>query len=194
MERHSNYHHGIFLNCFFVHEQTKSDIFQYKLYFFHPIVEHAGSEPEWLKPNIEVQSEKMHDNINITPTSPKGNTEPHTYSDHVRNLPPSENLRSSLTEESSEETQATFFDSPQLFSASSSLTSSTSPPTSGVPFPRKLPEISTRQDDVIDHRSVAIGRLKHVLEGIRYFDRQVDKIITQYGPHEGYTFSPSGKP
>lgn len=138
----------------------------------HEHFEPKTAETKWFETNyVSANQNTLAENNNIA-TSPTKNTESNTYSDHVRNLPNSEELQSSLTRDSPEETQPSFFDrsSSELFLASS-MTSSTSQPISGVPFPRKLPEITNRTDDVIDHRSVAIDRLKHVLERIKYFDR-----------------------
>lgn len=127
------------------------------------------ADTKWFKPKFETENDS---HVDTRPTSPAKNATSTTYSDHPRNLPLSDDLRSSIAQDSPGETQPTFFEcsTPELF-LSSSMTSSTTQAISGVPFPRKLPEITNKTDDVIDHRSVAIESLKHVLEGIKYFDR-----------------------
>lgn len=125
--------------------------------------EPTTSETKWFKPDCETPDQNA--SISSPPDVP--------YSEHARNLTLSEDLRSSLIQDSSDETQPSFFNisSSEVFLASS-MTSTTSQPISGaVPFPRKLPEIANQTDGVADHRSVAIHRLKNVLEGIQYFDR-----------------------
>jgi hypothetical protein len=146
--------------------------FHFNLLLLYSILDdEKTTERKWFEPSYESAVQNtVTENSGIS-TSPKKDMEPNAFLDHVRNRPLSDEL-STLSQDLPEETRPSFFDcsTAEPFLASS-MTASTSPSVTGVPFPRKLPEITNRTDDVVDHRSVAIDRLKHVLDGIKFFDR-----------------------
>ena len=82
-----------------------------------------------------------------------------------------------VTDDTTDGSQVSFFDSssPEVFVSTTQSESSMS----SIPFPRKLPEILNGDDDDSDPRLLAIVRLKHVLDGIKYFDR-LGNVISYY--------------